>query len=113
MTVVESKFSEEESEFLRQRRDEVGDAHIKEVETAWPQLFDEVRAEMAKGTDPSSPRARELAARWFGLVHEFTGGHRGVTASIAQSYKDDPAQGGIVPPDMPAMFAWIAQANES
>jgi hypothetical protein len=113
MAMVESKFSSEEQEFLRRRREEVGEARIKEVESEWPRLFDEVRAEIAQGTAPDSDRGRELAKRWFSLVEEFTGGHEGVTRSLGASYRDDPTQGGLVPADMPDLFAWIAQANES
>jgi hypothetical protein len=58
-TMVERKFTAEEQEFFRQRREEVGDARIKEVEEhAWPQMFTDVRAEIAAGTEPESARAR-------------------------------------------------------
>ena len=111
-TMVERKFTAEEQEFFRQRREEVGDARIKEVEEhAWPQMFSDVRAEIDAGTEPESARGRELADRWFALVAEFTGGNPKIEARVAESYADDPTQGGLVPADMAAMISWITRAR--
>jgi DNA-binding transcriptional MerR regulator len=111
-TMVERKFTAEEQEFFRQRREAVGDARIKEVEEhAWPQMFSDVRAEIAAGTEPESARGRELADRWFGLVGEFTGGNPKIEARLAASYAEDPTQGGLVPADMAAMMGWINRAR--
>jgi MerR family transcriptional regulator, thiopeptide resistance regulator len=113
-TMVERRFTTEEQEFLRQRREVVGDARIKEVEEhAWPQIFTDVRAEIAAGTEPQTARGRELADRWFGLVAEFTGGNPKIEARVAASYAEDPTQGGIVPADMAAMMGWINRAHAS
>jgi DNA-binding transcriptional MerR regulator len=111
-TMVERKFTAEEQEFFRQRREAVGDARIKEVEEhAWPQMFTDVRAEIAAGTEPESARGRELADRWFALVAEFSGGNPKIEARVAASYADDPTQGGLVPADMAAMISWIRRAR--
>jgi DNA-binding transcriptional MerR regulator len=111
-TMVERKFTAEEQEFFRQRREEVGDARIKEVEEhAWSQMFSDVRAEIAAGTEPETARGRELAERWFALVAEFTGGNPKIEARVAESYADDPTQGGLVPADMAAMISWITRAR--
>jgi MerR family transcriptional regulator, thiopeptide resistance regulator len=113
-TMVDRKFTAEEQEFFRQRREAVGEARIKEVEEhAWPRMFTDVRAEIAAGTDPESARGRELADRWFGLVAEFTGGNPKIDASVAASYSEDPTQGGRVPTDMAAMMGWINRARAS
>ena len=113
-SMVERKFTAEEQEFFRQRREAVGDARIKEVEEhAWPQMFSDVRAEIARGTEPETARGRELADRWFGLVAEFTGGSPKIEASVAKSYADDPTQGGLVPADMAGMMGWINRARAS
>jgi MerR family transcriptional regulator, thiopeptide resistance regulator len=113
-TMVERRFTPEEQEFFRQRREEVGDARIKEVEEqAWPQMFVDVRAEIAAGTEPESARGGELADRWFGLVAEFTGGNPKIEARVAACYAEDPTQGGLVPVDMAAMMSWINRAHAS
>jgi DNA-binding transcriptional MerR regulator len=113
-TMVERKFTTEEQEFFRQRREEVGDARIKEVEEhAWPQMFADLRAEIDAGTEPESARGRELADRWFGLVTEFTGGNLKIEARVAASYAEDPTQGGLVPADMAVLVSWINRAHES
>jgi DNA-binding transcriptional MerR regulator len=111
-TIMERRFNAEEQEFFRQRREAVGDARIKEVEEhAWPQMFSDVRAEIAAGTEPESARGRELADRWFALVAEFTGGNPKIEARLAASYAEDPTQGGLVPADMAAMMGWINSAR--
>jgi len=111
-TMIEREFTAEEQDFFHQRREEVGDARIKEVEEhAWPQMFSDVRAAIAGGTEPESARGRELADRWFGLVAEFTGGNPQIEARVAASYAEDPTQGGLVPADMAAMMSWINRAH--
>jgi hypothetical protein len=111
-TMVERKFTPEQEAFFRQRREAVGDARIKGVEERdWPQLFADVRAEIARGTDPQSARGHELAERWFGLVAEFTGGDPGIERSLADSYTEDSSQEGHAPSDMSEMMGWINRAR--
>jgi DNA-binding transcriptional MerR regulator len=56
------------------------------VSREWSDLFRDVEA--ALETDPAGPRAQALAARWMGLVEEFTQADKGVTAGVADLYKD-------------------------
>ncbi len=90
MTMFEKYYTKEQLETLRQRAEQLGDAHLKEVEQEWPRLIADVRAEMQKGTDPKDPRMQALAKRWMELVHEFTGGDPGITQSLANLYKGEP-----------------------
>jgi DNA-binding transcriptional MerR regulator len=90
MTMFEKYYTKEQLETLRQRAEQLGDAHIKEVEQEWPRLIADVRAEMQKGTDPKDSRMQALAKRWMELVHEFTGGDPGITQSLANAYKGEP-----------------------
>jgi len=91
VTMSEKYFTPEQREWMTQRRDVVGEARIKEVEAEWPKLIAEVRAEMEKGTPASDPKVRALAARWTGLVEEFTNGNLGIAKSVATMYKNEPA----------------------
>jgi len=95
-------FTPEQMEELKQRREVVGEARIKEVEAEWPELIALVKAEMDKGTDPADERVQQLARRWMGLVQEFTGGNPGITESVKTMYKEEP---GLQVPrmDMSAM----------
>jgi DNA-binding transcriptional MerR regulator len=91
MTMSEQYFTPEQQELIRKRAEIVGAERIRQVEQhEWPTLIAEVQAEMDKGTDPSSPRVKELAKRWKGLVEEFTGGNLGIAAGVAMQYKEDP-----------------------
>ena len=54
----------------------------------WQKLLGEVEAAVAEGLDPASEKARELAARWEGLVEEFTGGDPGIRENLRRLYAD-------------------------
>jgi len=74
-------YSAEAQQKIDARAASVSKDEIEEGQRAWTQLIAEVEA-AAKDVDPSSERAQELAKRWKGLVHSFTGGdpeiHRGL-----------------------------------
>jgi DNA-binding transcriptional MerR regulator len=110
--MAEKYYTPEQLEYLEQRREIVGETRIREVEAEWPKLMAEVRAEMEKGTDPSDPRVQALAARWQGLVREFTGGDPGVAQSMKAMYEREKPQDihPSIPPDVLTMYAYIAQA---
>jgi hypothetical protein len=91
ITMSEEYFTPEQREFLEGRRKIVGDERIRFVEQhEWPTLIAEVKVEMEKGTDPTSPRVRELAERWKALVAEFTGGNSGIAEGVRRQYREDP-----------------------
>lgn len=54
----------------------------------WAELIREVEEAVAAGEDPSGERARELAARWEGLIEQFTGGDAGIRENLAKLYAD-------------------------
>ena len=54
----------------------------------WQKLIGEVEAALAEGLDPASERAQALAARWDGLVEEFTGGDPAIRESLRRLYAD-------------------------
>ncbi|MDT5294560.1 MAG: hypothetical protein QOJ76_1440, partial [Acidobacteriota bacterium] len=54
----------------------------------WQKLLGEVEAAVAEGLDPASERARALAARWEGLIEEFTGGDPGIRENLTRLYAD-------------------------
>lgn len=93
MTMFEKYYTPEQMKQLDARRQQVGEARLREVQAEWPKLIAEVRAEMAKGTAPSDPRMQALAARWKGLIAEFTGGDRGILQSLKNMYAGEPQVG--------------------
>jgi hypothetical protein len=61
---------------------------LERGQRAWQELIGEVQAALAEGVDPASERAQALAARWEGLVEEFTGGDPGIRENLRRLYAD-------------------------
>jgi len=103
MSMVEKNekyYIPEQLAWLRERADTIGEERIHAVESEWPELIAQVRTEMERGTDPRDERAQRLAARWRGLIQEFSGGHAGIEASLQTMYVNEPdmrARSGIDP----------------
>ncbi|HEX5726620.1 MAG TPA: MerR family transcriptional regulator [Longimicrobiaceae bacterium] len=110
MTMFEKYYTPEQLEQLKQRREEVGEARIQEVQEEWPRLMAEVRAEMERGTAPEDPRAQELARRWKGLVREFTGGDPGIFNSLKNLYQGETTVHGMDVAPMREMQGWVSRA---
>jgi hypothetical protein len=89
MAMLNKYYSEEQLDWLRKRREEVGEERIREVEAEWPALMADVRAEMESGTDPADPKLQPLLDRWSGLVSEFTGGNSGVAQSLTNLFENE------------------------
>jgi DNA-binding transcriptional MerR regulator len=61
---------------------------LERVPREWQKLLGEVEAAIAEGLDPASERAQALAARWEGLIEEFTGGDPGIRENLRRLYAD-------------------------
>jgi DNA-binding transcriptional MerR regulator len=88
MTMIESYYTPEQMEYLKERREQVGDDRIQQVQKEWPELIAQVRAELQKGIAPTDPAVLELARRWMGLINEFTGGDPGTERSVGRLWKE-------------------------
>ena len=111
MTMVESYYTPEQLEWLKQRRETVGEERIREVEAEWPRLIAEVRAEMERGTDPADERVQALARRWIGLVEEFTGGNPEIAKVARKVYEDQAPVAQQMGIDR-ALMAYVERANQ-
>jgi DNA-binding transcriptional MerR regulator len=110
MTMFDRYYTPEQLDELSQRRAELGDARIREVETEWPKLMDEVRAEMEAGTDPADERVQALARRWQALIREFTGGNPGIERSLGTMYQHESSVAGMDVAAMRPMMEYIGRA---
>jgi DNA-binding transcriptional MerR regulator len=110
MTMIEKYYTPEQLEQLKQRKEEVGDARIKEVEAEWPRLKAEVKAAMDAGTDPADPKVQDMARRWVGLVNEFTGGDPGIFKSLSSMYANEDNVRGMNVPEMRTMMEYVQKA---
>lgn len=88
MTMTESYYTPEQQAALEERRDQLGPDGMQRVQQEWVDLIAEAEAERAAGTDPLDPRVQALAARWRGLIAQFTGGDEGTRASLNRLYAE-------------------------
>jgi DNA-binding transcriptional MerR regulator len=108
---LEKYYTPEQLEYLEQRRREVGDERIRQVEAEWAELIERVRAEMEAGTDPSSERVQALARRWMELVNEFTGGNPGIERSVGNMWQQETEIQGMDTSSMREMMAYVSAAS--
>jgi MerR family transcriptional regulator, thiopeptide resistance regulator len=88
MTMIENYYTPEQLEYLKKRKEQVGDERIQQVQKEWPELIAEVRAEMQKGTPPTAQEVLALAERWQRLINEFTCGNPGIERSVGRLWKE-------------------------
>ena len=86
--MIENYYTPEQMEYLKKRKEQVGDERIQQVQQEWPELIAQVRAEMQKGTAPTAPEVLALAQRWQGLINEFTGGDAGIERSVGRLWNE-------------------------
>ena len=61
---------------------------LERGQDGWRKLIAEVEEAAREGVDPASERAQGLAARWQGLIEEFTGGDPGILENLKRLYSD-------------------------
>lgn len=109
MTMIEKYYTPEQLAELKQRADALGPEGMQKAQDDWKQLFEDVRAEMAKGSDPMSEPVQKLAARWRALIQAFTGGNPEIERSLSTMYKSEPSAGSQFGVD-PAIQAFMCKA---
>ncbi len=92
MNRMEKYYTPEQQEWLKERRQTVGDDRIRDVEAEWPTLIAQVRDAMDAGAAPSDPKVQALATRWRELVQEFTGGIPGIEKNLRTMYENESPQ---------------------
>lgn len=113
-TMIDKYYTPEQLDYLKDRREQVGEERIRQVEAEWPQLMAEVRAEMAKGTDPTSGAVQALARRWLALIQAFTGGNAGIEQSLQTMYQQEgpeaASRGAVAEPEATTMWDFMGRA---
>jgi len=113
MNMFEKYYTKDQLEELKQRADALGEQGMRKAENDWATLLAEVRAEMEKGTDPSSPEVVALARRWRALIEAFTGGNPSIEKSLRTMYQSEPVHEKIAGVPEPGMMAYIGRAMGS
>jgi DNA-binding transcriptional MerR regulator len=110
---MEKYYTPEQLETLRQRREMIGEEHIKEVEAEWPELIAKVRTEYEVGTDPADPKVQALAKRWMELVNEFTGGDPGIAKSVQRIWQEESTVYGTETGPIRELMGYVHKAVEA
>jgi DNA-binding transcriptional MerR regulator len=113
LTMRERYYTPEQLAELEQRRQELGEDKIREVEQEWAEIFATLKQEMDKGTDPADPRLRPIGERSRELLKMFTGGNPGIERSLKTMYETEgpeKASRGMADPEV---FAYLARVREA
>ena len=113
MTMIENYYTPEQLETLKKRKEELGEAGMKQGQEAWAQLYADFTAEMENGTDPADPKVQALVARQRELINAFTGGDAGIEQSLNRLWKEQgdklSAQHGYDP----KLMEYVAKVNQA
>jgi MerR family transcriptional regulator, thiopeptide resistance regulator len=113
-TMIGKYYTPDQQDSLKERREQLGEERIQQVEAEWQSLMEQVRAEMDKGTDPTSEPAQTLAQQWLDLIQEFTGGDAGIEQSLQTMYQQEgpeaASRGTVIEPEATAMWEFIGKA---
>lgn len=109
---VKKYFSDAQLAELAERREQVGEQAIADVQERWQTLIPHVQQAVEAGTDPASPEAQEMAREWMELLKQFHGGDEGLQDSLYRMQADNAADiqqqyGGPSPQQM----EFIQRAN--
>lgn len=107
---VNKYYSQEQLEYLGQRRREFGEERIRRFEVEWAEIIEKVRAEMEAGTDPSGEKVQRLAKRWMELVEAFTGGHPGIERSLGNMWRQEDEIHGYDTSEMRVLGEYVFRA---
>jgi len=91
ITMFEKYYTPEQLEELKGRRQILGEEKIHQAQVEWQELIEQVRTEMAKGTEATSEPVQLLAQRWKQLIQEFTGGNPEIEQSLSRMYQQEGA----------------------
>jgi DNA-binding transcriptional MerR regulator len=99
--IIEVINMEQNTEWTRKYYSEAAQAKIEErkslwspelqerVTRDWDELTADIEAAIAEGAKPADERAQKLAARWRGLIEEFTGGDKEIQTGLNKMYSDE------------------------
>lgn len=91
MNMIESYYTPEQLESLKKRREEAAAQGVdiaRQGQADWAALFDELRTEMEKGTDPADPKVQALNKRRQALIDAFTGGDKGMEQNLKRLWTE-------------------------
>lgn len=88
-TMFEKHFTPDQLDRLKARADEIGQAHIHDVENGWATLFAGIDRLRLAGVPPDAPDVQALIATAKGYIAAFTGGDAGLRQSLNNAYTEN------------------------
>jgi DNA-binding transcriptional MerR regulator len=88
-TLAEKYFTPEQLQAIRQGREQAGQEDLERMQEAWAELIASIRTEMDRGTDPADAKVQALARRWQDLLHQSTGGDRGIQQAMKRLWEEE------------------------
>lgn len=89
-TMFEKHYTPGQLDVLKQRRTEVGEERIREVqEHAWPNLWADFRKHLEAGTPATDSALEPLVRRAETLIAEFTGGNASIRQSLGNAVQEN------------------------
>lgn len=90
--MVGKYYTPEQQDYLKLKRQELGEERIRQVETEWQALIQQAQTAMENDRDPASESVQALARHWLELIQEFTGGDAGIEKSLNTMYREESAE---------------------
>ncbi|MGF1523167.1 MAG: MerR family transcriptional regulator [Leptolyngbyaceae cyanobacterium] len=91
-TMIEKYYAPDQQDYLKERREALGEERIRQAESEWQVLIEQARTAMENGSDPASEPVQVLAQRWRALIQEFTDGNAGIERSLQTMYQQEGAE---------------------
>jgi MerR family transcriptional regulator, thiopeptide resistance regulator len=108
-------FSTEAKAKVMARRGQLSPEAMEQANRAWSDLYADVQASLDE--DPAGPKGQKVAARWEGLIEDFTGGDadilQGLKAMIADRANWPADARAAVSRVTPEVEAFIQKAVEA
>jgi DNA-binding transcriptional MerR regulator len=87
--MIEKYYTPDQLQALAERREQLGEEKIREVEREWGEIFATLRSEMKAGTDPTDPKFAPLRTRMSELIAMFHGGDAGIKQSMYSMWANE------------------------
>ena len=89
---MEQHYTPQQLEKLAQRRAELGEQAIRDVEDEWPRLYAAMQAEMDRGAGPEDEEPQRISVRMRELIAMFHGGDEGIKAAQSRVWQETPRE---------------------
>lgn len=109
MTMIETYYTPEQLAELKQRAEAIGPEKMREAESAWKTIYDDMRTEMQKGSDPKGEPVQQIVKRMRELIDAFTGKNPEIERSLNRMCQQEPAMRNQHGMD-PALHEFIGKA---